>query len=318
MTKSVFILTHRRGFEVDPVMDELCRRNIDVFRFNTDAGEEVSLTSFISKENIEFSCDGRRISSSDINIAWCQQLPPYLGQASTESGCLQRESLLALQIPVFDFLSADWFNRPSSVLYASNKVNQLATAQSIGLAIPKTLVSNDPSAIRSFASGEVIIAKNLATPWITYPNRRTRAAYTKIVDPKWLLDDKALSFAPIIYQEYCERRRDIRVTVIDGKMFSVSCTPEKHQQEDIRKDGGTGESYEICEFDKELFDKLVKLMHIFRLDYCAADFMEDKKGNLFFLEVNTCGAWWWVDRLYDGAICLTLADALQSRLGGLA
>jgi len=56
-------------------------------------------------------------------------------------------------------------------------------------------------------------------------------------------------------------------------------------------------------------------MQALQLDYCAADFMEDKNGNLFFLEVNTCGAWWWLDQLYDSAICNSLADALIAQAG---
>jgi hypothetical protein len=57
-------------------------------------------------------------------------------------------------------------------------------------------------------------------------------------------------------------------------------------------------------------------MQKLQIDYCAAaDFMEDKNGNLFFLEVNTCGAWWWLDKLYNGAICKSIADALIARAG---
>lgn len=319
MDKSVFIVTHRRGFEADPVMDELRRRNINVFRFNTDAGTETSLASFLSERGeVEFSCDGMKIASSDISVGWCQQLPPYLGQASTERDCLQRENLLALQLAAFDLLLIPWFNKPNRVLYASNKILQLKAARSVGLVTPKTLVSNDPVAIRNFASERTVVAKNLATPWVIRPGRETQAAYTRIVEPAWLQDENALSFAPVIYQEYCERKRDIRVVAVGDKIFSASCIPGPHQREDVRKEVGAGESYEPCELEQEILNKLAALTRTLELDYCAADFMEDKDGNLFFLEVNTCGAWWWLDRLYDGAICHALADALQSRMGGSA
>jgi len=319
MDKSVFIVTHQRGFEADPVMDELRQRNINVFRFNTDASTKVSLTSFFSEGGkVEFLCDGRKIASSDISIGWCQQLPPYLGQASTERDCLQRENLLTLQLATFDLLPIRWFNKPSRVLHASNKILQLTVAQSVGLETPKTLVSNDPAAIRNFARGRVVVAKNLATPWMVRSSEETRAAYTRIVDPAWLLDDNALSFAPVIYQEYHERGRDIRVVVVGGKTFSASCVPGPHQREDVRREVGTGKSYEPCELEEKTLDKLNTLTRTLGLDYCAADFMEDNDENLFFLEANTCGAWWWIDRLYDGAICRALADALHPRTGGSA
>jgi D-alanine-D-alanine ligase-like ATP-grasp enzyme len=56
-------------------------------------------------------------------------------------------------------------------------------------------------------------------------------------------------------------------------------------------------------------------MSKFDLDYCAADFMEDKKGNIYFLELNTCGAWWWLDTFYNGAICKKIVNTLINRAG---
>lgn len=317
MASAVLIVTHRSGFEADPVIDELKNRGIEVFRFNTDSGDHSSIASFTSETGlIELSCDGRCVTSKDISVGWCQQLPPYLGQAGGERECLQRENLLALQLSAFDLLPIPWLNKPSCVLYASNKVSQLVVARSVGFAVPKTLISNDPIAIREFARKQAVVAKNLATPWIVRSHNETRAAYTRIVDPAWLCDDAALSFAPVIYQEYHERRRDIRVVVIGDTTFSASCEPGPHQREDVRKESGAGESYRACKISEEMRGKLFAAMRDLNIEYCAADFMEDNHGNMFFLEVNTCGAWWWLDQLYDGAICRALASALQLRMGG--
>jgi hypothetical protein len=318
MNKLVFIVTHQRGFEADPVIDELRKRNVQVFRFNTDAGSAPSSTSFIyERGGVEFSCDGKHIISSEIAIGWCQQLPPYLGQAGSERDCLQRENLLALQLAVFELLSVPWLNKPSCVIHASNKIHQMALAKTVKLAIPRTIVSNDPSAVRAFVHEQTTVAKNLATPWVVSPTE-TRAAYTRIVDPSWLSNSEVISFAPVIYQKYHERKRDIRVVVVGDSVFAASCFPNPHQREDVRKETGTGESYGACDFDTDTLQKLRALMRALNLDYCAADFMEDTDGNLLFLEINTCGAWWWLDRLYDGAICRTLADMLELRAVGTA
>lgn len=315
-TKTVLVVTHRRGFESDPVIDELRRRGVKVFRFNTDSGENASLTSFISNTGgVEFLCDGRYVTGEEIVVGWCQQLPPYLGQAASENECLQRESLWAMQFSALELLPTRWLNKPSNVLHASQKIHQIVVAQTVHLAVPDTLVSSSPRTIRNFASGRQIVAKNLATPWVV-SHETTRAAYTRIIDSAWLEDDAALSFAPVIYQEYHERKRDIRVVVIDDKVFAASCIPGLHQREDVRKESGTGESFIACDFDPDALTKLRELMRALSLDYCAADFMVNREGKLLFLEVNTCGAWWWLDRLYDGAICQSIADALVYRASG--
>lgn len=314
--KSVLVMSHRRGFETDPVIDMLRSRSVPVFRFNGDSGRETSSMSFgVDSEsvNIHLECDDREINGNDIGVGWCQQLPPYLGQDANEIRSLQNENLWAAHLAGLDGLEIPWFNKPSSVVSASNKMTQLALAQSVGLRIPRTLVSNEPSEIRAFAEDRSIVAKNLATPWIEL-GEETRAAYTKRVSPDWLVDDNGLKFCPVIYQEFHPRKRDYRVVVAGDHVFPVSCEPNENQQEDVRRGTATGESFEACGFDAKAIQKLRLLMRKLSIEYCAADFMEDKSGKLYFLETNICGAWWWVDRLYDGKICEAIADYLQKRL----
>lgn len=314
--KSVFVVTHRRGFEADPVIDVLRRDDIPVFRFNCDAGDEMSMVSFTVGNKgigISFVCDSREISSVEIGIAWCQQLPPYLSQAASTNENLQRKNLWAAQLASFDSLGVPWLNNPRDVLFAASKPLQLVYARSVGLNVPNTLISNITQHIRSFVENQPTIAKNLATPWVV-SSAETRAAYTRIVEPNWLQNDNELEFCPVIYQEYKARRKDYRIVVVGDKTFAACCEPSESQREDIRRNATTGESFQTCEFDAQATGLLKTLMKRLSIEYCSADFMEDNEGNLYFLEVNTCGAWWWVDHLYNGAICNAIADYLKRSL----
>lgn len=312
--KSVLIATHQKGFESDPIIDELKKRGIGFFRFNFDDGENVSLTSFsVNKGKINYSCDLKNISSEQIAVGWCQQLPPYTGKPTNQVEILQDKNLYSLQMATLSLLDVPWVNRPDSVEYASNKVNQLYCAKKYtNLLVPKTLISNNPEDIRLFAKDRKIIAKNLSTPWITEEGE-TMAAHTMIVSPDWLLDDSAVSFVPVIYQEYCKRVKDYRVIVVGNKIFAAECVPGENQLEDVRRGAKTGELYIPCEFKQEIIEELFSLMNILSIEYCAADFMEDENGNIFFLEVNTCGAWWWLERFYKGEICKAITDMIQKK-----
>ena len=314
--KSVFVVTHRRGFEADPVIDVLRRDGVPVFRFNCDSGNEASLVSFaISNKYIKtsFVCDEREINSDEIGVGCCQQLPPYLNQAASANENLQRRNLWTAQLASLDSLEVPWLNNPRNVLYASNKLLQLVYARSVGLNMPNTLISNVSQHIRSFVENQPTIAKNLATPWVVSP-KETQAAYSRIVEPNWLQNDRELEFCPVIYQEYKVRRKDYRIVVVGDKIFAAYCKPNEGQREDIRRNATTGESFLPCEFDAQTMNLLKTLMKRLSIHYCSADFMEDDEGNLYFLEVNTCGAWWWVDHLYDGAICNAIADYLKRSL----
>ena len=315
MEDSLFIVTHRSGFEADPIIDELRRRGLNVFRFNVDDGDNVSFSSIaIDSGELSFECDGRRISNSDIALGWCQQLHPFIGQASTQRETLQRENLLAMQMQGFDMITAPWMNHPRDIIKASNKINQLVHAKKMGFRVPQTLISNDPRMIREFASQGVIIAKNLDTPWIIESNM-TSSATTRIVQESWLDNDDALSFAPVIYQQYIKRAKDIRITIVDDHVFAAACRPAPHQLEDIRTGSSTGNGYELYQPSQELVALIQALRIELLLDYCAMDFAEDEAGNLYFLEVNTCGAWWWMDAMHNNGISKAICDTLQSYMG---
>lgn len=311
--KSVLVVTHQRGFEADPVMDALRSRSIPVFRFNCDSGDDVSRVSLLigaGNKQVVLECDGLVINGEDIGVGWCQQLPPYLGQPADTRQSLQNENLWAAHFAVFDALDLPWFNKPSNVVRAANKALQLLTAQSVGLNFSATLISNAPQQIRDFAGNRSTVAKNLATPWVV-SDQETYAAYTKLVTSDWLADDKGLTFCPIIYQTYQPRKKDYRVVAVGDRIFAASCEPGENQREDIRRGTTTGAGFIACVFDPHTIQRLMTLMKAFSIEYCAADFMEDEAGNLYFLEMNVCGAWWWVDSLYGGEICRAITEYLQ-------
>jgi len=312
--KTVLIVTHRRGFEADPVIDMLRKRNVPVFRFNGDNASMISFVINADKDDVFLTCDGIEIDKNQIGVAWCQQLPPFFNQPSDMSQCLQNGNIRIASFASLELTDLQWINSPSNVLSASNKIAQLILARKVGLNIPSTLVSNKPNHIRFFADRNTIIAKNLATPWVTTPEQKTNEAFTKIVKSEWLTSDAELCFSPIIYQSFHKRVKDYRVVVVGDKHFVVNCTPKEGQLEDIRRGSSVGEDFVVSDFDQSSLDALRLMMKNFGVDYCAADFMKDESGKLYFLEMNICGAWWWVDRLYDGAICEAIVGLIEKRL----
>ncbi len=312
---TVLIVSHQQGFESDPIIDELRERNIPVFRYNQDDGAIVSsASSGIGEEcSLSLTCDGKTLSGKNVSVAWFQQPPPYHGQPMNDAECLQRVTLETMNRAVFSSLGCPWFNSFDNVMLAGNKVLQLHAARAIGLPLMETLVSNQPAAIREFCAQGPTIAKNLATPWLAQGNKTT-AAFAKLVQPSWLENDAELSFAPVIYQRFCERARDYRVVAVGGKYYSVCCTPTDGQKEDVRRSDHTGEGYETCELDRAFTSKLEALMDRLGIDYCSADFMEDSGGNIYFLEANICGAWWWVDRYYNGEICRSITEQIIRKM----
>src|SRR3990172_7569287 len=74
----ILIVTHRRGFEADPVIDALRLRHVPLLRFNTDCGGEgdgIAVTLGAEPQSV-LICDGRVLNLSEVSAAWFHQPPP--------------------------------------------------------------------------------------------------------------------------------------------------------------------------------------------------------------------------------------------------
>ena len=173
--KTVLIVTHRRGFEADLIIDALRKRDISVFRLNCDNGNEAPMVSFLffsDKNDIILSCDNVEVSKNQLGIGWCQQLPPFLSQPSNVSQCLQNRNIWIVCFASLDLLGLPWLNKPDNVARASNKITQLTLARKFGLNIPSTLISNTPKHIRDFAKIMRLLQKILQPLGLSILNKK--------------------------------------------------------------------------------------------------------------------------------------------------
>ncbi len=123
-----------------------------------------STATFDSERNcFEISINERPTSTFD--VVWNRRISPVRPSDLLHAG----DFALAQQIggeflkSLHDFHAgrAFWINDPTARERANRKVNQLVAARSAGLAVPRTLVSNDPEKIRRFMENTSVVAKPL-------------------------------------------------------------------------------------------------------------------------------------------------------------
>lgn len=319
MTGRILVVSHRKGFEADPVIDGLCNHGVSVFRFNADPEVNGTGISLLMSEDYEIqgflACDGREVSSQEIKVAWFQQPPAYYNSPATSSENLQRVNFSAALFAFLDILDCEWINYPKRALEFSNKAIQLWAVKKAGFNIPPTLISNSPHQIRNFyKQHNQVVAKNLSTPWLQN-NDIAYAAYTCNVEKEWINNDSEISFAPVIYQKFYQRRRDYRVIVIGDKIFAAACNSQNPEQRyDVRLYENMDNEYAPCSLDSEIEQKLLTTLKTLHLDYCSADLIETDDGEILFVDLNTTGSWWWVDKLYKGTICQAFVNLLLKKL----
>ncbi len=113
-----------------------------------------------------------------------------------------------------------WMSHPAAIWQAENKPFQLTVAQELGLRVPRTLVTNDITAIRAAASrmGRMVV-KPARTGHALYGGFE-RAIFTSELLPEHLADLRGADISPAIYQELVPKRFDIRVTIV-GVRYSL-------------------------------------------------------------------------------------------------
>ena len=214
---------------------------------------------------------------------------------------------------------------------ASGKLRQLRTAASLGLAVPRTLVTNDPVRARRFrdeAAGRVIFKPvsgfaprgndftgeadgRYAAYGPVVVGEADHGADVEVVFAQILDDEKAaaldgLVYGPVIFQTFVEKVADIRVTIVGDAIFACRIHSQARAETSIDFRRMTFLSdrdalrHELFDLPPDLCRRLLALMDELGLVFGCIDLVEDADGGMTFLEVNPAGQWMWVE-YYTGA-----------------
>jgi len=188
-------------------------------------------------------------------------------------------------------LDARWVNHPARDEAASRKPWQLTQAQRLGLAVPRTLVTNDPARARAFARscrpGGTVYKALSATPsdW-----RETR-----LVRRQELARLGLVRYAPIIFQEYVEGT-DVRATLVGRRIFAAAVHAEETDYPADFRVVFDRARVEPVALPAPVERRLMRLAGALGLAYAAFDLRRRPDGRYVFLEVNPSGQWLFVER----------------------
>jgi glutathione synthase/RimK-type ligase-like ATP-grasp enzyme len=203
-------------------------------------------------------------------------------------------------------LDLAWINPPGLDEIAHHKPYQLKIAAEVGLRIPRTVITNNPAAVRELLDelgAERIVYKTfLATEDCWRETRLLRSdELTKL---------ESVRFAPVIFQEYVAAQDDIRVTVVGERLFATAIRPAVGGYEvDYRMDLA-GATFRPTDLPRETEQAIHTLMKRLGLVYGAIDLRRTPNGQHVFLEINPAGEWSFVEGKTGQPITETMAGLL--------
>ena len=195
---------------------------------------------------------------------------------------------------------ARFVNDPARQTAAHHKGLQLVTARRLGLKTPRTLISNDPAAVRAFVAAE---AAGCITKPLTHPVDRMLP--TRDVSEHDLHALDTLSVGPMLVQQRLGFGQDIRVCIFGDVIFAAEMDVDRI---DGRLDFGS--VWRTTEVPSELGSALLALTRELGLVTASIDLRRTVDGNCYFLEVNPAGQFLFVERDTDQPLTESLCRLL--------
>ncbi len=305
MTARVLVLSFEDDFHARAIAALLRQRGADA--------DIVDIKDFPSSLRFAFACgadEATRLAGralDDYRSVWWRRVrtprPADDVTNTAERAFAVREAtdamwgaLHAARIPIY--------NDPAAEAVASYKPYQLSRARAAGLAVPETVVTNDPAEVLRFrerCDGEVIFKSLSATT--------LRLTETRPLDDAALEHLPRLAHAPAIFQEYVPYGREYRVSYVAGRLFAAEIAITR---EAARYDWRIDCDYETLPstLDGDTAAKLTALMDDLGLASGAIDLRETPDGQVYFLEVNPSGQFLFLD-VFAG---MNVADAFCDML----
>jgi MvdD family ATP-grasp ribosomal peptide maturase len=318
------IITHSNDNEcVEKVTKALAERGARAFRLDTDLfPTEIGISVHESNgaERITLSRDGDTVDIGELAGAWHRrlntggQIPPTMEKQLRNASVLESQRVINGLIASLPCFVIDRLNR---LRHAEHKQLQLHVARKVGLDVPRTLVSNDPAAVRAFADecrGK-IVTKMMAA-FAVYEEGREQVVFTNPVSAKDLAELDGLRYCPMTFQEHLEKSVELRTTVVGDRTFTAAVDSNQmdRARTDWRREGrALMTAWKPYELPRDVEQKLLKLMDAFGLNYGAVDFIVTPDGRHVFLEVNPAGEFFWLEREPGFPISQAIADVMVGR-----
>ncbi|MBE3559682.1 MAG: ATP-dependent carboxylate-amine ligase [Ktedonobacteraceae bacterium] len=265
------------------------------------------------------TCRDQQILLDSLTSIWWRRPERYRapeGYSPGEKTFLEEEANRGI-VGVLDSLSLHhtlWVSRPYHIRRADLKPLQLASAQHLGLRIPRTLVTNDPAAVREFydeCRGEVVL-KAVSRGAIEDQARR-RFIYTSKVQPEHLSALDGVRITAHLFQERLPKRFDLRVVVIGRQVFAIEIHSQhsEHASLDFRR-GYQDLVYKVHSLPDDIKKKALALVRLFELQFSSMDFIVTPQGEYVFLDLNPNGQFYWLQLrlLYHLPLKEAMADLL--------
>jgi glutathione synthase/RimK-type ligase-like ATP-grasp enzyme len=305
----------------------------DPIRLHTDEFPETNCLNIkLDSDGMsgEINLEKRTIDIKEIKSIWWRRPRPSKFKSpltSKEKSFAHKETNHSLY-GLWAALPCYWMSNPFRIAEANYKPAQLSRAAKLGFDIPRTLITNNPKDILNFhksCSGKIIykvmsdpsLGEDKESPVLVDPDKPAKGTYTTLLTEDMIRENlDSISLAPCQFQQYIEKRVELRVTIIGETVFCAEI--DSQAQEETKYDW---RHYEVpmiarpAKLPEEIKNRCIALVKGYGLNFSALDLIVTPDNRYVFLESNPNGQWVFIEKLIpEYKMINTLANHLINGL----
>ncbi len=269
--------------------------------------EIITADNFKSHLFIDFVEDtillkGKQIDYKNIKVVWNRRWRKEIGDIDKENIQIdihKHKEFLELSNYLEHKLSEAFWIDPFEAINIP-KLIQLDIAKNVGLKIPISIITTEKQDLILFKKQHnKIITKPLKSFNGLTVNENSYFAYTALVDDISQVPEK---FAPSLFQEYIEKKFEIRSFYWFGALYSVIYYSQNNKRTEIdyrEYDFKNPNRISKYKLPKDIEEKIKCFCKKCKLNSGSFDFIMTPQNELCFLEVNTVGQYAIITREYE-------------------
>lgn len=300
--KKILIFTSSIDYTVDYIINKFSKQYI-FYRINVDGFDKYEFN--ISFEGgFTIKSNQWEIREDEIDsIYYRKPILPNLSEYSEIYHSMIARDIISYINGIVDAFDGNVLTRPSILKKTENKVYQIKIARKVGFKFPESSIGTSVKNINEIISEEGII-KPLTTGKVVNRDKCEIIQTSKIEGNI----EEDVSLTPLYVQEYIKKSYEVRITVINNKIFPVKI--KAFNSVDWRIDQINNE-YELIRIPKDIECKCIEMMNIMELSFGAFDFIVNENNDYIFLEVNPNGQWLWLEEKIGLSISNEIINYLE-------
>lgn len=319
MPERVAVVTAKEAEDpcIDLVRQALARRGaelvvLDASRFPSQRA--LHFTVGDDRARAEFGgVDLTTVRSVWLRHLWGEVSLPR-GMARAERAAAESQARAAL-LSLFECLDVFQLDPPDVLQGLGHKPRTMRLAAELGLEVPRSIITNDPAAVRDFAArvpGELVCKLIDSGAVAVRQDGEVRSFPTFALGRDELDDLDGLAVGPMIVQERIDKVLEARITVVGREMFVAAVDPKGAVDARLDPELIRGlRRYD--DLPEAVRARIFALLDRLRLNFATVDLLRAADGRWVFLEANSVSFFDHVEVHAGLPVSAAVADLLLGR-----